>query len=232
MLSAFYESSFKEIAGYVVIPKAGTYNHTFGGTEWTVVDDTAFHDGPALLFSLDLRDPKLSALSCQKLESLPLCSYINSSLMQEPQEFLILPAEHKVLMTFKCLTDKTAYNNTCPVPNPLPSKQISLRPLNSNEYPVDRNSYSCCLEAMDGGAPFIRILNVPIWDENKSYPKSVICGNCMGKMIHALCMGYENFAEQSYIPNENLFLGEFILYFFFCSKCLRVQVLSNMPCDS
>jgi hypothetical protein len=115
------------------------------------------------------------------------------------------------------------------LPNPLPFRKISLRPLYVAEYPIDEVSFQNCVESMAGGEGFIRVLNVPIWDDNKTEPLEITCASCLAPMVHVVSLGWEPVDKSNYIEDTYLFFGDFILYFFFCKHCLRVRVLSSCP---
>jgi len=224
----YFDPEFKGIPGYIVVPFEGQFRHSFGGNSWQTCDANPFKDGPALLFTFDLTDPQLQRLQIGSLTELPLCSYINSTVMNELQEYEILPEKRTILLVKKLVGPKVAHNGEAALPNPLPQRSISLRPMSEDEYPYDESSYLNCVDNLSGGDAFIRVLNVPIWDDNKVQPLTVYCSNCATTMMHVVTMGSENANGRFYLPNECLYFGDFFLYFFLCQGCLRLKVISSL----
>ena len=231
-MAKYYSKEFNDIPGYAVVAENGLYEHSFGGNEWLIVDHNSFRDGPATLLTFDLKDPRMSFLATEALKELPICSYINSSVMQEPQEYSITPSTKTIEVLDKYVSTQAGFNDFNPFPNPLPYKPISLRPLSSEEYPIDESSYNNCLTSINGGEAFIRVLNVPIWDDNKCVPQNVDCNNCHAPTIHIVSLGSENSVESNFVDGQSLYFGDFILYFFLCTTCLRIKVISSFPIHS
>lgn len=50
------------VAYTIELTNSNNFKHKFGGSSWKILDRNMLADGPVLLFSLDLKDPKLRDL--------------------------------------------------------------------------------------------------------------------------------------------------------------------------
>ena len=212
--------------GYVVESGVSSgYKHRFGGASWKVVDEQSVEDGPALLFVLDLSDPKLSMLGVSSLkEELPICSYINSDVWLHEQVFKIDESAREVLLLKKSTGSVNILDDEDRMPNPLPEKLIDLREMNSSEYPVDEETYWENTDDFLGGNSFFRVAGNPLWLQE---PEKIDC-SCGTEMKFVMCIGYEGWGGPfQYIADMPYFLGESALYIYFCDNCTELRVISQ-----
>jgi hypothetical protein len=214
-----YGLDFKHKKGYAVKLGKRFFNHSFGGTEWLVIDKNKSFEGPSLLLTLDLNDPYLKKLGNDKISLLPLCSYLNCNIWEEEQIFQIFPDKHEVHLLSKTITNPEPCIGEAKLPNPLPKREVHLQELAIKDYPINENSYWKACDDLLGGNEFIRILQ-PIWLQNFE-KHNCLCGQ---EMIFIACIGYENhLIKNGFLGDIPFFLGESALYFFFCDKCLIVR---------
>lgn len=214
-----YGPHFKNKKGYKVKIGHKNYTHSFGGTDWTVVDKNKSFDGPALLLTLDLNDSCVKSLKSSRLAEIPLCSYLNCNVWEEEQIFKIIPEKQEVYLISKLKFNPEMAALDDKLPNPLPKKDVYLEDLNLDEYPLDEDSYWDACDTLLGGNDFIRILQ-PVWLQNVETQQC----SCGKQMIFTACIGYENYEiSNGFIANIPFFLGEAALYFFFCPDCLIVK---------
>ena len=161
-----------EMNGWIAIPGTDGYTHCFGGTDWTVSDANEFLVAPTLLLNLDLSDPKLAHLKNEKLETLPICSYINCDLWIETQYFQIKSELAEVVIVRRSSRYTTIFEGSLRYPNPLPRRSISLRPMTDSEMAVSDADYGRAADSFVGGQSFIRICGPPLWLQN---PEASVC---------------------------------------------------------
>ncbi len=220
-----FGSQYSKPIGYVVEPKNNlVYKHRFGGSSWKVVDALAIDDGPALLFVLDLSDPKLSGLGINSLKELPICSYINSDIWQHEQVYKINGETKEVLLLSKNTENVSILENEDRMPNPLPEKIVEIRGMKDAEYPLDEDSYWKNTDDFLGGQSFFRVAGNPLWLQEL---KKVHC-SCCSEMNHVMSIGYEGWdGPYQYIDGMPFSLGESALYIYFCDKCSELRVISQ-----
>lgn len=211
--------------GYVVEPKASLkYKHRFGGSSWSIVDDSVVGTGPTLLFVLDLVDPKLSDLiKPSSLDELPICSYINSDISMYEQIYKVNGETKEVLLIDKHVSNNS-FHNEDGFSIPLPERAIDLRDMVDSEYPVTEQLYWDNTDEFLGGQSFIRVMGSPLWIQE---PVNMQC-SCNSKMSFVMGIGYEAWnGPYQYFDREPFFLGESALYFFYCNKCHLLKVISQ-----
>jgi hypothetical protein len=220
-----FGSQYAKPVGYVVEPDdCSTYGHIFGGSSWEVVDTQPIADGPALLFVLDLSDPKLSCLDINSLKLLPICSYINSDVWLHEQVYKIHDHPKEVLLLSKTTGNVHTSDEEDRMPNPLPEKKIDLREMKDSEYPVNEESYWKNTDDFLGGLSFFRVSQNPLWLQEI---KMVQC-SCRSEMKHVMSIGYEGWGGPfQYICGMPFFLGESALYVYFCDSCSESRVISQ-----
>jgi hypothetical protein len=209
--------------GWIAQIGASDYSHSFGGQGWTVRDSQQIADGPSLMLDLDLSDPKFSELLVDGLDRLPICSYINCDLWIEPQHYQISPEHSNVTLIQRSTKYTTILDEGLRFPNPLPKKQLSLREMTEEEKPINKGDYDRAVDSFVGGESFIRVLGSPLWLQQ---PESSRC-LCGQEQRYVCSIGYENMTSSSFLDNRPFFIGEAALYFFLCSKCLILTVLSQ-----
>lgn len=216
---------YSQPTGYIIEPeKFSAYKHRFGGTSWKVIDAQSIDDGPALLFVLDLSDPKLSGLGINSLKGLPICSYINSDIWLKEQVYQINDNTKEVLLLSKKTEDVNILDDEDRMPNPLPEKKVDLREMKNSEYPIDENLYWENTDQFLGGQSFFRVAGNPLWLQGS---KKIYC-SCCSEMDHVMSVGYEGWGGPfQYVDDMPFFLGESALYIFFCADCLKLKVISQ-----
>lgn len=218
----YYCPSYNQPKGFALVPRIGNYQHRFGGESWKVIDETPFFENPSLLFTLDLRDPRLAPIKNANLgNELPLCSYINSTVMHERQFFEVIPSQLTVKLISKCITKKTTFDNSkYKFPVVLPERLVDLRELKDSEYPVDRDSYEHCLDELNCGEVFCRVLGEPIFYDDRESTDIPLCFKCADEMMHVLTIGSETVGRSDFIPGDTLYFGDLYLHFYYCGHCL------------
>lgn len=216
---------FSSSPGFIVeAAKDARFGHKFGGSTWDIVDAQLVDDGPALLLTLDLSDPKLSEVSPNGLLELPIVSYINNDIWLEEQTYKIEPSSKTVTMLRKSRHVGYTLSGDDKLPQPLPERQVTLRPMNSSEYPTDEGLYWENTDEFLGGKSFLRVVGHPLWTQNEC---DVAC-RCGEKMTFVLGLGYEGWEEPFiFMEDQPLFLGEAALYAFYCDKCLELKMISQ-----
>jgi hypothetical protein len=209
--------------GWIATPGADNFAHCFGGTDWTVIDADEMAGGPTLLLNLDLADPKLANLRIEKLEMLPICSYINIDLWIEPQYFQIKPELCQVVMVRRSSRYTTIFDRNLRYPNPLPRRSISLRPMSDFEMAVSDADHGRAVDSFVGGRSFIRICGPPLWLQD---PEAGVC-ICGEKQLFVCSIGYELPDTVGSLSDHSFFIGEAALYFFLCGECLILSVISQ-----
>ncbi len=230
MISDFsdkFGASYSNSVGFIaeISEDDADFQHLFGGESWKVIDKNPIADGPALLFVLDLNDPKLCSLDIKGLRELPICSYINSDVWLNEQTFKINANKNEVLLISKSSKNINVADVEDFLPNPLPKKGIKLRKMKDSEYPVDEKSYWENTDDFLGGGSFVRVCGSPLWLQEVSPTKC----SCNSNMKHIMSIGYEGWGEDfQYIDNAPFFIGEAALYVFFCDSCLEMKVISQV----
>ncbi|PJG57600.1 hypothetical protein [Aeromonas cavernicola] len=211
--------------GYVVESEnTSDYTHKFGGSSWNIIDEQPVEDGPALLITLDLSDPKLSGLGIKSVNEIPVCSYINSDVWLHDQVYKVNNITKKVSLLSKNSTSINIFHDEDRMPNPLPEKLIRLREIKDSEYPIDEGSYWENTDEFLGGKSFLRVAGKPLWLQE---PRKVCC-SCNASMTHLMSIGYEGWGGPfEYIDSMPFFIGEAALYAFFCDKCSILKVISQ-----
>jgi hypothetical protein len=220
-----FGSQYSKPVGYVVEPEnTSIYKHRFGGSSWKIVDAQPIDDGPALLFVLDLTDPKLSGLGVNSLKELPICSYINSDVWLQEQVYTIHNDTKEVVLLSKKTENVYTLDDEDRMPNPLPEKSVDLRAMKDSEYPLDEDSYWENTDDFLGGQSFFRVAGNPLWLQES---KKVHC-SCCTEMTHVMSIGYEGWGGSfQYIDEMPFFFGESALYIFFCGSCSELRVISQ-----
>lgn len=204
---------------------AGKYRHFFGGSRWTVVDDEVIGNGPTLILTLDLADPRVSSLRNAQCTKLPLCFYLNCTGIGD-QEYRIDVDKHQVQLTNKDCTRPEILSRECALPTPLPEKRIVLQDMDKFERPVSESAYWNCCDSFLGGDGVIRVLGPPVWLE---WMEEHAC-RCGQKMEYVCSVGYEvDNPHRTLLDDGPFYPGEVAHYFFFCRYCLRLAVLLQSP---
>lgn len=219
--SEVYGPEFLIPRGYVLSEGASQHKHRLGGTSWRVTDESPFRDGPSILMTLDLTDPKLSSLKELDSDELPICCYLNStSVMCEPQTYKLDFQSREAFLVEKTVLPDSGQFDYFEEMTELPEIPLRLRDLSNEEYPVDSKSYHNACDAIMGRAPgFARVLGAPLWLND---PQRVLCKRCNSAPLHLLTLGYS-----SSLLNGKMFFGDFPLHFFLCATCRHLFVISH-----
>jgi hypothetical protein len=212
--------------GWIAESGENDYHHRFGGSSWNTATATGLDvcDLPALLLTFDLRDPRLNSLSVPYLNELPICSFINSNIWEEKQVYEIIPDTHTVRLVSIDQVDPSDNDEDIRLHLPFPEKDLRLRAMEVEDYPLDEDSYWDNCDKFVNGSSFIRVLGPPIWLQ---WVEEERC-ECGLTMKYVCSIGYEhNDNPSGLIPDAPFFIGEGALYFFLCSNCLRIVVISQ-----
>ena len=216
-----YGPEFAASRGWIAELGKDAYRHRFGGLSWRAIDPNAVYGGPTLLLVLDLADPKLANLMARDIDELPLCSYINCDVWHSTQAFQINPGTRTVTLISRQNDSPLPLESEDQFPNPLPEQYITLRPMNDDEIPADKDSYWKACDSFLGGTAFIRVLGPPVWLQ---YVETHKCA-CGLPMDYICSIGYEQYDKPAgFVPNKPFFVGEAGLYFFLCNTCLKIAV--------
>ncbi len=201
------------------------YRHRFGGESWRVVDRSPAFGGPALVLTLDMRDPVLAGIAAAQIPELPLCSYLACDVWARPQFYQLLPTERRVL-----LVERNGPATEARFPElrgPLPETRLCIEPMTGADYPTTEGTYWAASNSFVGGSRFIRVVGPPLW----LYAVATLTCNCGRTMIYVGSLGYESQAKNAVrsglLPGEGVFFGEAATYWFFCQHCLTVGVITQ-----
>lgn len=213
---------YRELPGYAVENGYGKHRHYWGGESWAVTPkrEECDVDFPAQLLTLDLRDPCLKKLQSMNSSELPLFSFINSNAWEGTQIYRLVPHEKRIELLNCNPQDVTLSPAEISYSLPFPERVVFLRRLEIQETPLTEESYWNCCDQLLGGGAFIRVLQ-PLWMlEEETYT----C-DCRNTMTFVACIGHESLGSSNGIVNGRpFFIGEGVLYYFFCVKCLTVLV--------
>lgn len=209
--------------GYIAVPGVGgEYGHLFGGSSWTASVDAVHEDVPALLMVLDMTDPRLSRLDGE-INALPLFSYINSDRWDERQDYR-LKSDSSTVVEYACTSKGFVQEEEDRLPVPLPETPLRLVEMDIADYPLDEDSYWRCTDEFLGGGKFIRVLGKPLWLQ---HPEEVVC-SCGEEEEFVAAIGNESSdGPHLLLKEEPFFIGEGVLYFFYCRNCKLVSVISQ-----
>lgn len=205
--------------GYIAKLGEDRFEHVFGGRSWEVSDANNDLIKPALLMSLDLRDPKLSFLQVDGLQSLPICSHINCDAWTTRQTYQINPDNRRITLVSSSFSLEVDESDLFPVP--LPERRLTLEEMQPEDYPINEEMYGLACDRFLGSSAFIRVLGPPLWLQ---WVEEATC-DCGRSMEYLCSFGHEDIDHPSgIIPNMPFFIGEAALYFFLCPQCLTVSV--------
>jgi hypothetical protein len=184
------------------------------------IRDKHICNGPTLLITLDLNDPKLGELNKCGLQEIPLASHIDCNTCEGAQRYIVDNQKKSIQLIWKEINMPSHISNNGWMDHPLPEKMLNLRPMKRSECPINEDLYWKSCESFTGGAAFIRVLGPPIWLQ---YPETGICSS--GHIMKYIAsIGYENAKSQKYIGSNSFFIAEGALYFFLCSQCKEILV--------
>ena len=206
--------------GWIARAGEDKFAHIFGGSSWNVHDVNNHRSQPTLLINLDLEDPRITLPKIAALQSLPLCSHINSDAWTTKQTYQINPATKTVTLVTESASPEP-FNEQDLFPNPLPERRLRLDKMSLEDYPSNEEMYWKACDRFLGSSSFIRVLGPPLWLQ---WVEEEVC-ECGLPMGYVCSIGYENYDIPSgLIPNRPFFIGEAALYFFLCPPCLKAVV--------
>jgi hypothetical protein len=198
------------------------YTHVLGGSRVPIVDvNGRVFGGPTLLITLDLSDPKMSALKSLPVQVLPLASYINCNVWESRQKFRIDPVTMSLSLVERRVDSIESLPPQDMLPNPLPEVRLILKPMRQKDNPADEQAYYDAFDNFTGGDASFRVLGLPLWNEDLSE----FC-ECGSQMKYIASIGYE-VGSARYFKGVEFFFGEGCLYYFLCFDCLRYNAVSQ-----
>lgn len=220
-----FGSPYEGPPGGVAIDGLSEYRHRFGGESWGVVDPSPAFGGPILVLTLDLHDPLLASIQTDRIDELPLCSYLACDIWARPQLFQILPRDRRLLLVER----RDPATETCfpEFSGPLPETPLTIEAMSGADYPTTEDAYWTACDSFVGGSRFIRVLGPPLWLDAVA---TVVC-KCGRTMTYVCSVGYEsqatNALRSGLLPGPGVFFGEAATYWFVCLECLMVGVITQ-----
>ena len=222
MTAMTWGATFNKPGWIAILGEDSEYTHRFGGQKWQATGPLDHAYGrPILLLTLDLNDTRLAGLGLDNScgSEIPLFSYING--MTEPVQRYTVNHDNKTV-TF---VEATALNETLEplsiCPNPLPTRALDLRPMNSSELPTNEPSYWTACDTFVGGDGWLRIGGPPLW----LYDPEQHVSRDGEPMTYVAAIGYDTNADSPFLDDpEMLMFGEMGLYFFVSPKLSEIVV--------
>jgi len=217
-----FESRYGDIfrfPGGIVRLEPGQYSHRIGGNSWKFTDYSTQDDPPTLILTLDLADPICHAIEWDQGKELPLCSHLVECHSVDPQFFQIDPKTRTIaVLEFTRALNQPRF----PEFLVLPERFVSIYSMTDSDFPATEDLYWSIADEFVGGSKFIRVLGRPYWLQGS---QQVFC-RCGKEMQPIACMGYAN--QRTPSPMEELlFFGEAAFYWFFCTNCSILGVITQ-----
>lgn len=209
--------------GWIAEEGKAKYIHRFGGNRWRSSGPLDSELGPpALIVTLDLRDPRLAELRGKsRATELPLLSYLNANL-QAPQKYLLDHAKQKVQYSGKMAKmygDPLEEDYRIPVP--LKERRLALRDMLDSELPVNSQNYESACDSFFSGPGTIRILGAPLWLDQIDRPKS----SDKKLMRYVAAVGPSPLSKGLGTKTDSdLFFGELAMFFFVSADVSELTV--------
>ena len=204
-------------AGWIAEIGKGKYRHRFGGTGWKAtgpLDDS--YGPPILILTLDLHDPRLVGLKAKgnDCRELPLFSYING-MFEDFQSYSLDHTNNTAIFdSASPLSGKIEPLEICP--NPLPTRDLKLRPMKPTEFPKNEDAADTLL-----GEGWLRILGLPLWLYDEESHQS----SRGGAMKYVASVGYDITDPSPFLDEPDILMfGEMALYFFVSDDLSEVVV--------
>ncbi len=217
MINEPYGQHWKGHKGFRAIEGSGVYNHRFGGQEWNVPKCQLCGEDLHQILCFDLKDDRLSELRTSKLEELPLISCLNCSTVWEPQLFQLNPTTKNVTVLSQNDKEKWIQDEEDKIPVPLPYTKFKLINMLGEDIPVNEDAYYDAFDLF-GQEYICRVLGAPLYVEN---PNDISCPTCNHDMQYVSSITHD--FEVDLVSVVDLFLGEMIIYFYFCKECLTLK---------
>ncbi|MEH7514746.1 hypothetical protein V7146_18685 [Gottfriedia acidiceleris] len=175
------------------------------------------------LISLDLKDERLSKFHGNQREELPLFSCLNCSMQWDEQFFKIDFISKSASIIQQKQEKEEQLDEEVRIAVPIPILPITLKEFKKKDYPTSEESYDDIFS--DLGVEYLgRVLGKPVLAQDELNKK---CCNCHEDMSFIALITGEIFMEDLEEKNIDLFFGELILYFSFCTKCEIIKVESQ-----
>lgn len=217
MINRPYGQHWKGHKGFRVIEGNDVYNHRFGGQEWNVPKCRLCGEDLHQILCFDLKDDRLSELRTSKLEELPLTSCLNCSTLWEPQLFQLNPTTKSVTVLIQNDKEKWIQDEEGKITVPLPYAKFKLIDMLEEDIPVNEDAYYDAFDLF-GQEYICRVLGAPLY-VNK--PNDISCPICNHDMQYVSSITHD--FEVDLVSVVDLFLGEMIIYFYFCKECLTLK---------
>lgn len=225
MEDIFYGKSYKDTVGYKIVinNKRDKYHHFLGGDNWNLPECLLCKQSMHQIISLDLKDDRLSKFQGKQREELPLFSCLNCSMQWDDQFFKIDFISKSATIIQQKQEDKEQLDEEDRITVPIPFLPTILKEFKKKDYPTSDEKYDDIFS--DLGVEYIgRVLGKPVLAQDELNNK---CCNCHEDMSFIALISGENFMEVLEEKNIDLFFGELILYFSFCTTCEIVKVESQ-----
>lgn len=210
-----YGPSYDGPRGGIAHFGSGQFNHRFGGDSWMIREAAPIHGGASLVMVLDLSDPLCSMFCENRVGELPIPSYLSCDIWTSPQ-FYRVDYQHRVitLVERREPVSEVFFPELCP---PLPESPLILLPMTDLDLPSSEEKYWGVVDMFVGGDRFLRVCGPPLWID---WPLKMMC-DCGREMPYVVGMGYPG---SKYESIGGVFIGEAVLYWFFCRACNVIGV--------
>ena len=218
MIDKRFNKRSLDLPGFIAVPGRSRYRHYFGGRAWETVGCAEGPIQPTQLLTLDLKDPRLSAINASNIDELPLVSYVNLLRVPDRQIFRLGHKNRRIECLYRSKTSLEPLPEDYQFPNPLPKKPLLLRQMRREEQPRDEESYRAAEDTLFGDS-LIRILGTPLYLQEYV---DIKCRSCRRLMTYVASIGYEIYGRPGKLlaSKEPYFPGEFVTYFLVCLNCL------------
>lgn len=214
------------MTGLMAVLGSGEFPHRFGGTSWQVVVPQGATPRPALVLTVDLRDPAIHDVlppgdRPYADHELPIAT--RSEVLVDRQWYEYDPKTRRVVFT----GPPWSPDGEPELPAEIPERPISLRPV--GPWDKGRGGSDDPIDAFIGGPAWLRVGGEPLW---LAAPEAVRC-TCGVTMLPLVWIGHESLrtwgesGTARFLDDKPFFLGELALYFFVCLRCRLVTVVTQ-----
>ncbi|GKU77647.1 rRNA methylase [Paenibacillus sp. L3-i20] len=208
------------VHGYRVTTGDDRHHHTFGSDSWKTPICPNCGTNVHFIFNFELNDNKLSTLSNDQLDSIPMVSCLNCSSYWSTQVFKIEPRTREIIILKQNDKDNWLSDEEDRLPYPLPFTKVKLEELYETDTPTGEWDSDKAFE--DFGSEYIcRILGEPLFATEPIQKKCYSCNEDI-EYIATICS--EDFDSEGLVHEGFSFnFGESFLYFYFCKFCSLLQ---------
>ena len=139
MIDKRFNKRSLDLPGFIAVPGRSRYRHYFGGRAWETVGCAEGPIQPTQLLTLDLKDPRLSAINASNIDELPLVSYVNLLRVPDRQIFRLGHKNRRIECLYRSKTSLEPLPEDYQFPNPLPKKPLLLRQMRRKSSRATRN---------------------------------------------------------------------------------------------